>query len=42
MLDNVRMGLFRYLNGISLSKAQDRVLSDVTLDIPSSPGLDTA
>ena len=42
MLDNVRIGLFRVFDGSSLSKAQGRVLAEVTLEISSSPGLDTA
>ena len=42
MLDNVRMGLFRVFDVFSLSKARGRVLSEVTLEISSSPGLDAA
>ena len=42
MLDNVRMGLLRGFDASSLSKTQGRVVSGMTLEISSSPGLDTS
>lgn len=42
MLDNVRMRVFRVFDGALFSKAQGRVLSEVTLEISSLSGLETA